>query len=479
LIQDKNHALVFSAADPVADMASGILTLLKSVDGSGSGLVAEGLQSIQITDLNFDPSLLGLAIRETRAYSTNFGPANQPNNSVVDYFNIFLTKMDATSYILSMDGMDLNTNPTGGHFTRWYTGGAWGVWRWFVDEYDFVVDSNLALDQLIAYTGGLYKRVLIKSGTWTATSLSATAGVLWNLDSSGTTYVFGEKGSSIVFSGAFAGTIYGMYHAVIPADVMAETFLGVSVSITNTTATRNAGAFLRLRNLRDCKGTGTGNTTGFGEGFESCVGLDNCNGVGVGGTNGGGQGFASCTNLVKCLGTATGTGAAGFGYGFVTCVGVVDCSVLVNTTAAIARGFYQGNQYFGCVITNNQVNSTGNNCIGFDAAMYVSNCRASIDSAAGNAMAFANCQQLSGCDGTGRALGAGFGHGFNTCLQVIGCTGTGLAVGAGVGYGFLACQSMQQNRAGSASKTATYNTSFADIATNATAATAAGGYNLP
>lgn len=73
---------------------------------------------------------------------------------------------------------------------------------------------------------------------------------------------------------------------------------------------------------------------------------------------------------------------------------------------------------------------------------------------------------------------SGQGAGFNNCSQVTMSKGRGLATGAGNGYGFVGCSQLQQNTNGGASKTATFNTSFADIATNATAATAAGGYNI-
>jgi hypothetical protein len=271
------------------------------------------------------------------------------------------------------------------------------------DLYDLVVDSNAKLDAWARATLGQFKRVLIKSGTWTAPNLGPTAGVLINLDNTGTVYVFGEKGSSIVYSGSYAGTLYGLYHASLPSSIDTERFENVKVALTNT-STNNAFAFYQCTNLIGCTGTSTVAATGEAHGFDTCSFLVDC--VGTGNTTSAvGIGFNSCDHLTNCVGTGI-AGSVGSGYGFGTC--------------------------------NRLTNCIGNGSGG---------------SAAGN------------------------GNGFYNCVGVVLCRGKGLAPG-GMGYGFIGCTKMQQNAPNGASKTATYNTSYADAgAGNACADTAAGGYN--
>jgi hypothetical protein len=335
--------------------------------------------------------------------------------------------------------------------------GAWStLWAGMPQEYDLVVDSNAKLDFWINHTGGLLKRVYVKAGTWTATALGATAGVLLNLDTSGTTYVFAEKGSNIVFSGGFAGTMYGLYHATLPTDFSIEKFIGLRITINNTTATGSCSAFRRITNLENCSGSGIGSTTGTSTTFASCNNLIQCHGDITSSTtstfvyflcdkisNCSSVATATSTNIVTCyrqcknisnsVGTASGLGAGSGGYAFDQCENCVECFGTGNAgTSGVGIGFASGNGFFGC---------TG--------------------------------------VGDGKA-GTGNGTGFASCIQVVGCNGVGVASGAGTGYGFDACQNMQQNRGNTltASKTAKYNACFADTSTNAVANTAAGGYNL-
>lgn len=453
LIRDQNQGLVFSSVNPTADLASGLLTMLKTVDGSNSGLISEGLQSIEITDLNFDPTLLGMVDREVRVFSTSFGPANQPNNSVVDFFTITLTKVDATSFILSMFGRDLSDKPTGAQFTRYWTGGAWGSWRWFVDQYDFVVDSNESLNQLFAHVGGLYKRVCIKRGSWSTSTLSPTAGVFWNLDATGTRYIFAEKGSELVLTANYgAGVLTGIYHAALPTDLSQELFQGVKISVTNT-ANKDADGFYRCTNLVNCSASANASVSGIGYGFNDCKKLVNCVGTGIS-VDTASAGFRACTELVNCTGSVTGT-STGTHSGFISCTNLSNC-LGTATTSSVASA------------------------VGFSDCINLSNCRGTGSSGVtGLGRGFRNCSSLTSCIGTGNGgSGSGAGYGFDGCTGVIGCQGVGLATGSGVGYGFFGCTKMQQNRPFTPSKTATYNTSFADSgAVNACADTAAGGYN--
>lgn len=454
-VKDKNQRLVFSSFNPVSGFAGTFLTLLKTVDGSGSGLISEGLQSIEITDLNFDPTALGLAIREVRAYSTSFGPANQPNNSVVDYFNITLTKVDATSFILSMHGRDLSNKPTGGFFTRYWTAGAWGSWKWFVDQYDFVVDSNEALNQLFAHTGGLYKRVLIKAGTWSTSVLGPTAGVFWDLGQTGTNYVFAEMGSNIVLTASYgAGTLYGVYRSSAFADVLSESFEGLKITISNSGANSSV-AFYNCGNMSGCSGSASSVLANTATGFKNCLNISRCNGIGAT-ASGVSYGFESCSYISDSIGSA-GAGSGGTCSGFGLCFNISNCK-------ALATGDGTGG------VTANGFNSCRRiSCSQGEAVSGVS----------GVASGFKSCYQLDSCLGIGTGgTFASNGLGFQSCVGVVNCSGIGVASGSGAGYAFLGCTKMQQNSPSGASKTATYNTSYADsAAANACADTAAGGYN--
>ena len=297
-------------------------------------------------------------------------------------------------------------------------------------QFDLIIDSNAKLDQWCQAIAGQFKRVLIRAGTWTASALSPTAGVLVNLDNTGTVYVFAEKGSSINYSGSYLGNLIGLYHAAATSDMSLELFENLKVNITNTNVgASHAYGFKNCTNLAYCTAVATTNGTGSGYGFDGGVNLTSCTGTGTGGTSG--LGFNSCNNLANCIGVGQGTGN-GAGYGFSSCNGL---SICTGTGTGVANGTGYG---------------------------------------------FNGCTRMTGCVGTGSqtGAGAGWGTGFNSCSGVINCAGQGLAAGAGNGYGFYACKKVQQCGASGASKTAIYNTSYADSAVaNACADTAAGGYN--
>jgi len=193
--------------------------------------------------------------------------------------------------------------------------------------------------------------------------------------------------------------------------------------------------------IRDVTVTLTSNaSTGFG--FNACTNLTNCKSdtIGLSGSSySNGYGFSNCTNLINCAGYGSGTGTIqGYGYGFSNCTNLINCA---------GYGFGTGT-------------GTGNS---FSYGYYT-------------------CKNLLNCEGSGQAAvsGTGFGsaYGFDACTSLTSCFGDGYAVATGVGYGFHACKKMQQNKARSASTTATYNVSYADSGTaNLCADTAAGGYN--
>ena len=317
----------------------------------------------------------------------------------------------------------------------------------YANNYDLVIDSNAKLDLWCQAVAGQYKRVLIRAGTWTASALGPTAGVLINLDSTGTTYVFGEKGSSLNYSGSYATGINGLYHSAVPTDMSVERFDNVKINITNS---NNASyGFCNCTNLTNCTGTGASTGTDYGYGFAFCTNLINCTGNGTGGSGGGG-GFSSCTNLTNCTGNGIG---ANPGYGFDNCTNLINCTGVGSGTGT------GGGHGFSRCTTLTVCSGEGNGTNGYRGDGYYL------------------CNSLTNCTGLGVGTGGG-GYGFRTCIGLVLCMGRGLDSGAGAGYGFSGCTKMQQNKPSDTSKTATYNVSYADSGTgNACADTAAGGYN--
>jgi len=296
------------------------------------------------------------------------------------------------------------------------------------EQWDLVINSNATLDLWCQAVAGQYKRVYIKSGTWTASALSPTAGVLVNLDAAGTVFVFAEKGSSINYSGSVSGNLYGLKHANVATDMNAEKFENVTVNITNTHNSSYAQAFYKCTNLVNCSASGIeSGTNGTGRGFDSCVNLTDCIGDGEGTGTGQPTGFENCTMLKMCIGTGINSGnypGAGFHY----------CTTLIACTG------------------------TGTN------------------TGTGSGSGFENCNILSLCIGIGNGSASSDGWGFIDCVGVSMCAGQGL--GPTAGYGFGGCTKMQQNKPYGVSKTGTYSNCFADSgSSHAAADTADGGYN--
>lgn len=146
IIRNQKDETLFSQLTGSPYSASALLAKIKSVDGSGSGLIAEGLQSVQITDLNFDPTLLGLAVREMRTYASSNAPANPFAGSSATYWTLYLTCVATGEFRLLAIANDANADV----YTRTWTGGAW--------------QSPLILGQtILAPTGNI---------TYTATEIS-------------------------------------------------------------------------------------------------------------------------------------------------------------------------------------------------------------------------------------------------------------------------------------------------------------------
>jgi hypothetical protein len=107
IVKDKNDQLVYS--DPSAGIA---------------GLVS-GMLSGTVSDLNFDPTALGMIVDETRILVSTLSPANPPDVAGGTYYTIQLTKVSSSEYrVLLMQG----TTP-GNLYIRSYAAGLWGAWN--------------------------------------------------------------------------------------------------------------------------------------------------------------------------------------------------------------------------------------------------------------------------------------------------------------------------------------------------------------
>jgi hypothetical protein len=370
--------------------------------------------------------------------------------------------------------------------------------------FDLVIDSNAKLDLWCQAVAGQYKRVLIREGTWTASGLSPTAGVLVDLDNTGTVYVFAEKGSSINYSGSYNGTMYGLYHSAVASSWNDEKFDNVNVSITNTD--KGASAFYKCVSLFSCTGTGVGGSI-EGRGFDNCANLSACIGTGNGTTSTSGVGFSSCTYLISCTAFAQGNGAS-YSRGFDACDRMFNCIADVTGGGSNGNGYgaYQCTYLVGCILKGRggATNATGYGA--FDCTYCSSSEFYGYGSGSGSGYGIRG-GNLSACYGRGTAGPTGNGYGIQQmngpivgCTAsgaggatsgngvgfywssgnydgIVGCRGTGTAAGSGTGYGFSACRKVHGCYAYSC-KTGGYTASYADSGTsNACADTAAGGYN--
>lgn len=169
-------------------------------------------------------------------------------------------------------------------------------------------------------------------------------------------------------------------------------------------------------------------------------------------------GFSGCTTLAACFAHfQTVTSAATEMVGFKTCEGLSSCWALLEDMDTCAHA------------------------IGFLSCVRTSACRAVIQvgvaTTGGVHRGFDTCTFLTSCKSTVAANSSVTAAAFNSCENVVACLGVATNGGAGAGYMTVGCKQCQQNAPSAASKTATYNTSYADTSTNACAYTSAGGYN--
>ena len=468
LVQDHNHKTLFSNLTNTVLATDLLMT-------ASRGTIVRSMRTPPSYNLNL--------ILESGFYSwVNQATTNMPvGMTTTDAFVLTVLSSPDGNGLVTQELRDLNNAAV---FRRQSldAGVTWNVWTSSVaGGYDLIIDSDIKLNVWCQAIAGEYPRVYIKRGTWTATALSPTAGVLINLDAAGTVEVFAEKGSSINYSASYVGIMYGLYRSIAKLDMNAEHFENVKIVITNTNVAGVAVAFYRCTNLINCTGTATAAqaATYAAYGFAYCTNLTNCTGSGTRSGTGGGIGFISCDKLVDCTGTGTGyDSVTQAGRGFHLCTRLTNCvGTGLGDRVGVNMGFTQ------CTYLNN---CDGRGDIGFELCHYLTTCTGTgtiTASGAYIAAGFMSCGELTSCTGYGSAKGVSGsdgGYGFRYCMHVVNCAGQGLDSGTGVGYGFADSTQVQQcEGVAVASTTATYHLAYADVSTNACANTTAGGYNAP
>lgn len=93
---------------------------------AGVSSLVSGMFSGVITDLNFDPTLLGMVDAEVRLLVTNSSPSNKPAGADTGtYYLITLAKVSASEYRLQMT----QSGAMGSIMTRYYSSGVWSDWN--------------------------------------------------------------------------------------------------------------------------------------------------------------------------------------------------------------------------------------------------------------------------------------------------------------------------------------------------------------
>lgn len=192
--------------------------------------------------------------------------------------------------------------------------------------------------------------------------------------------------------------------------------------------------------------------------------------------------FAYCQLLSVCMAEVVSTGASVGITGFSNCDNLSVCRAEIKKGSGAAGGlcgFHTCRYLSGCWSYITASGTAASSVFGYRYCDFVSSCMgAAFQSTATVTVIFENCENLSSCKGSTPSCNiAGTIAAFQLCVTVVGCLGVATNLGAGAGYGFYQCSQCQQNGPVSASKTATYNTCYADTSTTAVAFTAAGGFN--
>jgi len=403
-------------------------------------------------------------------------------------------------------------------------------------SWDLVIDSNSKLDQWIQHTSGLYKRVLIRAGIWTA-SVAPTSNVYIDLTRSGTRFVFAEPGSLLVFNNALSTSSAFYSTAIADSERDNYHFIGVKVSVYTSDYTGSIYGFNGLVNLDNCNAVLTipsGGLVGSSVCFTNCLYLNDCVAeiTSLDGNASGAIGYFNCKLLNKCNTLYISSTTIISLYAFYQCNGLSLCSVNLNSLSLTGGSAYSAfancTELSSCSVSCTSVTSAVNLAIvGYDGCtvlasckMYavsynrpitgfkncdiLSSCFCNLVTHGEYAVGFQTCNYISACNCTitqtaapasmlrGFALCKGVSScyvnlsgnanvectGFHSCTGVSVCiVGAVLNAGTGAGYGFNTCTKTINNKCSGTTKTGKYTASYADVNTNACALTAAGGYN--
>lgn len=178
------------------------LNLIKAVDGAGSGIISEGIQTTQMTDLDVDPATLSLAVGETRVY---YGVS--PSGDVFGGSAFDLTITRATSTVWNASA---SAGAFGQIWRRRYSSGAWGQWIAFNSYRTYSggtvsgtvtlpsIEINETMDAWYTIGASTANFTLPATGTYNVSYIGGVSGACQNkVTQSGGTMVFG-LGTSIL-----------------------------------------------------------------------------------------------------------------------------------------------------------------------------------------------------------------------------------------------------------------------------------------
>lgn len=285
-----------------------------------------------------------------------------------------------------------------------------------ITQFDYVVDSSAKFQALCAGSVSGMTSVLVKAGTW-----SATSGTYWDLDDTDTKKVVGESGA--ILSGAVSNSAL-LVHASGLDQTNPSEYSITGVAVVNTASSASAvRGFDYCDNLIDCHVTVT-NSAGPAIGYNYCDKLVNCYSD-VTATGSIATGIYNCDHVTNCITDTESTDNDA--NGFWACDYVTNCVATV-TAGVDGRGFRVCDYVSNCKST---VSGT-DDIYGFDDCERVSNCLT--DSTSDDAVGFMECIRISNCEAT--ATGTTRGRAFQGCTCASNCKGT--ATGT-TSYGFIDC----------------------------------------
>ena len=297
-----------------------------------------------------------------------------------------------------------------------------------VFKYDYIVDSNSKLAAL--HNNDRAINVLIKAGTWTATS---QIGIHSNCRT-----ITAEPGSKIVVNlSTGTGTSDAPLAALYALNTTSEAKLSnVTAEITAPTTVKYTVVFKDFNTLTGCTAFNnqsfSGTDRNICRGFLGCANLTDCravcNVVSMSGSKGvkGASGFSNCSTLFHCSAIVScrsdvGSNDTASADGFSKCKFCTNCSAVAegteNKASVIVFSF--------CDFLNNcnavaKGNGQGNR-VGFQNCKYLTNCQGETAgyTASYSKNAFVYCENLTQCDGisTSREV-----SGFWACEYMTYCT---------------------------------------------------------